>query len=37
MIGCGRRKEFLISRGEVNDVDLLETHSQYETSWATYP
>ena len=37
MIRYGRRREFLISQGEVDDVDLRETGSQYENSWTTYP
>jgi hypothetical protein len=32
MTGYGRRREFPILRGEVDDVNLRETGSQHETS-----
>jgi hypothetical protein len=37
MTEYGHRRESLISRGEVDDVNLLETGSQHANSWVTYP
>jgi hypothetical protein len=37
MIIYGRRREFLISQGEADDVDLLETGSQRRNDLVTYP